>query len=347
MAVFSHAEFDAHEAVHFVHDTDSGLRAIIALHSTTLGPAAGGCRMWNYADDDAALRDVLRLSRGMSYKNAMADIPLGGGKAVILGDAVSDKSEALFEAFGAAVDHLGGRYITAEDVGISVADMGIVARRTRHVSGLPSSQGDAGGDPSPKTALGIYHGIRAAVAARLKRDDVRGLRVAVQGLGSVGMNLCRLLNAAGARLVVADINSRSVQRAVAAFGAEPVAVESILFQDVEVLSPCALGGVLNAESISRIQAPIVAGGANNQLLSDADGARLHERGILYAPDYVINAGGIINVAAQYLNSMNDAEVDDKLAAIGPRLAEIFAIAQREGRPTNAVADEMARSRIGR
>ncbi len=348
MSVFSHPAFDAHEAVHYVHDAPSGLKAIIAVHSTALGPAAGGCRMWNYASDEAALHDVLRLSRGMSYKNAMADLPLGGGKAVILGDSANDKTPALFHAFGRAVDSLSGQYVTAEDVGISVNDMSLVAQQTRHVSGLPHAGGGAaGGDPSPKTARGVFHGIRAAVGARLERDDLSGLSVAVQGLGSVGYHLCRNLHEAGARLVVADIRPEVVERARQEFGAEVVDVDRILGVEADVLAPCALGGILNADSIARLKVAVVAGGANNQLLRDADGEALRERGILYAPDYVINAGGIINVAAEYLKSMSDAEVDEKVAAIGPRLAEIFEIAQREGRATNVVADEMARARIGR
>ncbi len=348
MSVFSHPAFDAHEGVHFVHDAASGLKAIIAVHSTALGPAAGGCRMWNYASDEAALHDVLRLSRGMSYKNAMADLPLGGGKAVILGDSAADKSPALFHAFGEAINGLGGRYVTAEDVGISVDDMSLVAQRTRHVSGLPQAGGGAaGGDPSPKTARGVYHGIQAAVRARLDREDLAGLKVAVQGLGSVGYHLCRNLHAAGASLIVADIRAEAAERARSEFGAEVVDVDRILRVEADVLAPCALGGILNADSIARLKVAVVAGGANNQLLRDADGAALSERGILYAPDYVINAGGIINVAAEYLNSMSDAQVDEKVAAIGPRLAEIFDIAQREGQPTNVVADAMARERIGR
>lgn len=348
MSVFSHPAFDAHEAVHFVHDAASGLKAIIAVHSTARGPGAGGCRMWNYASDDAALHDVLRLSRGMSYKNAMADLPLGGGKAVILGDSAADKSPGLFAAFGRAVDSLGGQYVTAEDVGISVRDMAQVAQQTRHVSGLPQAgAGAAGGDPSPKTARGVFYGIQAAVKVRLGRDSLQGLRVAVQGLGHVGYHLCRNLHQAGVELVVADIDAAAVERVCAEFAARAVGVNEILGQAVDVLAPCALGGILNTESIPRLQASIVAGGANNQLLRDADGQVLAERGILYAPDYVINAGGIINVAAEYLGSMDDAQVDDKVRAIGPRLAEIFAMAEREQRPTNEVADQMARARIGR
>lgn len=349
MTVFRDPAFDAHEAVHFVHDEASGLRAIIAVHSTALGPGAGGCRMWPYADDEAALHDVLRLSRGMSYKNAMADLPLGGGKAVIIGDSARDKSQALFAAYGRAVDQLGGQYVTAEDVGISVDDMAIVAGQTKYVSGLPRQQdsSEAGGDPSPKTADGVFHGMLAAIKAQLGRDDFDGLRVAVQGLGQVGMNLCRSLHAAGASLWVADIRPQVLQVAVDEFAATAVDVDEVLFQDVDVLAPCALGGVLNQASIEKIQARVIAGAANNQLQHDSDGRRLMQRGILYAPDYVINAGGIINVAAEYFDSWSDAEVNERVTAIGPRLAAIFEQARQSGRPPNEIADELAQQKLGR
>lgn len=347
MSLFSHSAYDEHELVHFVRDVDSGLRGIIAVHSSALGPGAGGCRMWNYASEDAALQDVLRLSRGMSYKNAMANLPLGGGKAVILGDARQDKSEALFEAFGRAVNGLAGQYVTAEDVGVCEADMQIVARHTRYVSGLPQNGDAAGGDPSPKTALGVFCGIQAAVSASLRRQGLDGLRVAVQGLGNVGRHLCALLHEAGARLWVADIDDEAVAQVCQRFDATPVAVDEILYQDVDVLAPCALGGVLHSDSIPRLQARIVAGAANNQLLRDADGQRLFERGILYAPDYVINAGGIISCSAEYIGGLSAAEVDARVADIGPRLAEIFQRSQREKHPPNEIADALARDKLGR
>lgn len=347
MSLFSHSAYDEHEIVHFVRDVESGLRAIIAVHSSALGPGAGGCRMWNYASEDAALQDVLRLSRGMSYKNAMADLPLGGGKAVILGDARQDKSEALFAAFGRAVDGLAGQYVTAEDVGICEADMQVVARHTRFVSGLPQSGDSAGGDPSPKTARGVYYGIQAAVKAALRRDDLQGLRVAVQGLGNVGRHLCANLHDAGAELIVADINDEAVEQVCERYAATPVAVDEILYQDVDVVAPCALGGVLHSDSIPHLQAKIVAGAANNQLLRDADGQRLFERGIVYAPDYVINAGGIISCSAEYIGGMSEADVDARVCDIGERLSEIFAIAQREKRPPNEIADALARDKLGR
>ncbi|TJY62925.1 Glu/Leu/Phe/Val dehydrogenase [Sinimarinibacterium sp. CAU 1509] len=346
MSVFDSPAFDAHEGVHCFHDAESGLRAIIAVHSTALGPAAGGCRLWSYASADAAMTDALRLSRGMSYKNAVAGLPLGGGKAVILRDPQRVPTPALFEAFGRVVDQLGGRYVTAEDVGVSVADMEAVARRTRHVCGLSQrDDGSAGGDPSPKTAYGVFCGIRAAVRAQLGRDDVAGLRIAVQGLGHVGWHLCELLHAAGARLVVADLNAQTVERARAQFGAETLGVDRILFAPVDVLAPCALGAILNAESIPQLQTRIVAGAANNQLATDADGERLRERGILYAPDYVINAGGIINAGAEYLQSMDEAAVMAKVAGIEQSLLDIFDRANELGVPTHRIADELARRRI--
>lgn len=339
MSVFEHQAFDQHEAVHFVHDAASGLRAIIALHSTALGPAAGGCRLWAYENDEAALTDALRLSRGMSYKNAVAGLGLGGGKAVILHRG--RPTPAMLEAFGRAVESLGGRYVTAEDVGIGLDDVTVIARTTRYVSGLAQDSGD----PSPKTARGVFHGIRAAVRAKLGRDDLAGLTVAVQGLGGVGYHLCTALHEAGARLVVADIDPSRVERAQKAFNAQTATTEEILFQDVDVLAPCALGGILNEHSIPQLRARIVAGAANNQLLRDEDGERLYQRGILYAPDYVINAGGIISIAGGYLRSMDTQQVDARIAGIENTLAEIFEESARSKLPTNVIADALARQRM--
>ncbi len=349
--MFDHAAFDEHEHVHHATDSATGLRCIIAIHSTRLGPAAGGCRMWSYANPGAALTDVLRLARGMSYKNAMAGLPLGGGKAVILGDPARHKSPALFAAFGRVVETLGGRYITAEDVGVTEADMSAIATTTRHVAGLPRASGagreqTAGGDPSPKTARGILAGIQAALAHATGSDALSGRHVAVQGLGGVGGNLARLLHAAGARLTLADLNGERAQRLAAELDAQVVDGEQILRIEADVFAPCALGGVLNDDSIPALGAPIVAGGANNQLLEDRHGEALAERGVLYAPDYVINAGGIINVCGEYLGQWTEAEVDRRVAAIGDTLGEIFREAKRSGRPTHRVADAMARQRIG-
>jgi len=345
MTVFSNPAFDNHERVLFCRDEPSGLCAIIAIHSTALGPAAGGTRLWTYASDDDALYDVLRLSQGMSYKNAMAGLRFGGGKAVIMKTPDFEAGDALFERFGEFVDTLGGDYITAEDVGMSVDIMATIARKTRYVSGLPLQSGKAGGDPSPKTAYGILCGIQAAVNTRLGRDDLQGVRVAVQGVGHVGYHVCRLLHAAGATLLASDLDETRVDRVCAEFGAERVSSAEILFADVDVLAPCALGAILHEESIPGIRAGIVAGGANNQLRSPKDGQRLADAGILYAPDYVINAGGIINVACEYFGDVDDEGVTDLVAQIGPRLAGIFDEAARTGEPTNVIADRQAREII--
>ncbi|MEX2494440.1 MAG: Glu/Leu/Phe/Val dehydrogenase dimerization domain-containing protein [Woeseia sp.] len=342
MAAFEDPAFDDHERVIFCHDAQTELRAIIAIHSTALGPAAGGCRLLQYDTDDAALHDVLRLSQGMSYKNAMAGIDFGGGKAVILKAAHFDGCDALYEKFGEFVEQLNGDYITAEDVGMSVSIMQVIARKTRFVTGLPKKEGRVGGDPSPMTAFGVFKGIEAAVRSKLSRDSVKGLTVAVQGVGNVGYNLCRNLAAAGASLLIADIDESRVKAACEEFGAKAVALEDILHQAVDVLVPCALGAVLNERTIPRLRTPIVAGAANNQLATPADGQRLSDAGILYAPDYVINAGGIINVANEYRETANEEEVTQMVSAIGPRLARIFEEAALSKRPTNVIADEQAR-----
>jgi leucine dehydrogenase len=346
MDIFEMREFDGHERVVFGHDEATGLRSIIAIHSTTLGPAAGGCRMWPYASTSEAVTDVLRLSRGMSFKNAMAGLPFGGGKAVIIGDSHKTKSIELFQAYGRFVGSLAGRYITAEDVGTTTADMEQVARVTNFVSGLGRKPGEAGGDPAPKTALGVFLGLKAAVRFRFGRLDLDGLRVAVQGVGGVGYHLCRLLAAEGAKLSIADVRSAATQRAADEFNAVVVPVESILSEEVDVLAPCALGAVLNAQSIPLIRARVVAGAANNQLAEERDGAALQLAGVLYAPDYVINAGGIISVAREYNGGATEAQVTSEIHGIPGRLMEIFERARRESRATNAVADQMARDRIG-
>lgn len=342
MSVFENSAFDAHERVQFCHDPASGLHAIIAIHSTALGPAAGGARMWTYATEAEAVTDVLRLSQGMSYKNAMAGLKLGGGKAVIIKSPDFVESDALFEAFGGFVERMDGAYVTAEDVGMRVDIMEVISRRTRYVTGLPKKDGQAGGDPSPKTSWGIFKGIEAAVQFRHQRDDMRGLRVAVQGVGNVGYHLCRYLHEAGASLVVADIDEQRVARVVDEFDAEAGSLGEILFADVDVVAPCALGAILTEDSIPQLKAGIVAGGANNQLATPEDGQRLFDAGVLYAPDYVINAGGIINVASEYYGDADDDEVVRRVSAIGPRLTTIFKEADASGRPTNVVADEQAR-----
>ena len=343
--LFDAPDFDAHEAVHFATDEATGLRAIIAVHSTHLGPAAGGCRWWTYASDGAALTDALRLSRGMSYKNAMAGLPMGGGKAVILKGAV--KTEAFLEAFGRTIDGLGGRSVTAEDVGMSDADMTVISRTTKFVSGLPVAGGAAGGNPGPSTAQGIFVGMRAAIAHKLGKSDFTGVHVAVQGLGSVGGSLARKLAAAGARLTIADIDSGRAAAFATELEATYAANDEIMGVAADVFSPNALGATLTADSIAALNVAVVAGAANNQLAAPGDGARLAARGILYAPDYVINAGGIINVVAEYLGQGDAVTVSANIARIEERLAGIFAEADSSGRPTDEVADAMARKLIGR
>lgn len=345
MSAFDDTAFDDHERVVYCCDAKTGLKAIIAIHSTVLGPAAGGTRLWAYESGAAAQHDVLRLSKGMSYKNAMAGLKFGGGKAVLIKTPEFNGSEALYEKFGEFVDQLGGSYVTAEDVGMSVDIMEIVSRKTRHVSGLSKREGHAGGDPSPKTSFGIFKGIEAAVKFQLGHESVAGLTIAVQGVGNVGYYLCRLLAEAGAKLIVADIDEARVGRVVEEFGATGVALNEILTQKVDVVAPCALGAILNSNSIPALRTSIVAGGANNQLETEADGQRLTDAGILYAPDYVINGGGIINVAAEYYDDKSEDEVMTQVAAIGPRLAGIFSAARDAGKSTNRVADEMARKII--
>jgi leucine dehydrogenase len=344
MSVFENREFNGHELVTFASDEPGGLRAIIAIHSTALGPAAGGCRMWPYASTDEAITDALRLSRGMSFKNALAGLPFGGGKAVIVGDS-RRKTPQLFEAFGRFVDTLGGLYITAEDVGTTTADMESVAKQTSFVTGLHRRGGEFGGDPSPKTALGVYLGIKAAAKFRWGRNDIAGLRVAVQGVGGVGYHLCRLLAADGAVLRVADVRASAAERVRDEFNATVVPVESILSEDVDIFAPCALGAILNEQSIGTLRARIVAGAANNQLARDSDGLALQAAGVLYAPDYVINAGGIISVTREYFGGGSEAQVNAEIQGIADRLTEIFERARRENRPTNAVADRLAQERI--
>ena len=334
--MFDHPSFASHERVLWHEHRESGLRAIIALHDTALGPAAGGLRRWHYPDDDAALDDVLRLSRGMTYKNALAGVPFGGGKAVILADGPA--TEAQLHAFGDLVESLAGRYITAEDVGVSVADLRCVAQRTDYVSGVATT---AGGDPSPWTARGVVRGIRAAVGFINPGRDLEGLRMGVQGLGHVGFETARLLHDAGAKLLAADLDRSKLERAADELGAEPVPVDGIVSQPMDVFVPCALGGVLTSDSVSTLQAKVVAGAANNQLSDAAVGTALMRRGILYAPDYVINAGGIISVAWEYLGEGDVAQLARAVDRIGERLLEIFERAQRARQPSNLEADQMA------
>jgi leucine dehydrogenase len=340
--MFDHPSFDGHERVVFAHDAATGLNAIIAIHSTARGPGAGGSRFWQYASTTDALTDALRLSRGMSYKNAMAGLPLGGGKSVVVMDPAHPKTPAMLEAFGRFVDSLHGQYITAEDVGASVADMEIVATQTRYVSGLPRTAVSADGNPSPKTALGVYLGIKAAVKFQLNKTDLRGLTVAVQGLGGVGYELCRLLAADGVRLRIADVREVVVRKASSQFDAAPSTPEKILLERADVIAPCALGAVFDATTIPKLQTSIIAGAANNQLATAADGARLHAAGVLYAPDYVINAGGIISVGREYLGGATVESIAAEIHRIPERLTEIFTRSRAGNQPTSDIADAMAR-----
>jgi leucine dehydrogenase len=315
----------------------------VTSRSTALGPAAGGCRFWQYADPNDALTDVLRLSRGMTFKNAVAGLPFGGGKAVILRN--TQKSRELFRAFGEAVDSLGGRYITAEDVGIAVDDMQQVREVTRYVTGVSKTSKTVGGDPSPWTALGVFLGIQAAVEFKLKTDQLRGLHVAVQGVGHVGFELCKLLHAAGARLTVADVNRENTERARAAFDATVVAPGKILGTDCDVLAPCALGSIINDQTLPMLKTGIIAGAANNQLARDTHGTALLERGIAYAPDYVINAGGIIVVSREYLGGLEETAIREEVGRIKDRLEDIFKASVENHQATNLIADSLARSII--
>ena len=343
MSVFEAADFRDHETVAFFHDKPTGLKAIIAMHSTALGPACGGTRMFPYASDDDAVADVLRLSRGMSYKNAMANLPLGGGKAVIIGDPAKHKTEALLRAYAEAVNTLGGRYITAMDVGMGQRDMPVIARGTKYVAGF-DQPGKTGGDSGPLTALGVFVGLKAAVKHRLGVDSTKGLRIAIQGLGKVGMALAEKLHKEGAKLIVADVDSDATKRAANAFGATVVAPQQITISDCDVLSPNALGATLNDETVPLLRAKVIAGGANNQLARDEHGAALRSRGILYAPDYVINGGGVIRVAGQIFD-WNDSDIERRVLAISDTLTNTFQRADREDVAPSLIADRMAVERM--
>jgi leucine dehydrogenase len=340
-------DFDEHELVHFVTDRASGLKAVIAVHSRHLGPGAGGTRFWHYPDPSQAVADVLRLSRGMSYKNAMAGLPLGGGKAVILADSAKTKTPEMLAAFGRAVEGLGGRYVTAEDVGINVADMVAIAGETRHVAGLPVAAGAVGGDPGPHTSYGVFLGVKAAVKRKLGKDSLAGLHLAIQGAGSVASGLARRAAQEGARLSIADIDEAKARALADAVGGTVVGTGEIMTLEADVLSPNALGAILTEASIAALNVPIVAGGANNQLATRADGDRVHARGILYAPDYVINAGGIINVSTEYVKDGDQAKVRERIEAIPGRLDAIWGESEASGENPAEVADAMARRLIGR
>ena len=326
------------KVVHF-EEPDTGLNALIAVHDATLGPACGGCRIRPYENFEAALDDVTRLSRGMTFKNALGGIPFGGGKAVIIADPRTDKTEAMLRAFGRAVESLEELYYTAEDSGVSEHDLDIVRTETTFVAGLPSD--GRGGNPSPFTARGVFRGVEAAVRFKLGRRDLEGVRVAILGVGAVGMTLCELLNEAGATLVVADVNEAAVREAVERFGATAVSPADCVAADVDVFAPCALGGAINERTIGLLKAPIVAGAANNQLSVPEMDAALMARGVLYAPDYVINAAGVISVGLEILGTWNAEELGRRIDRIGDTLTAIFERSAREQRPTGEIADAMA------
>ena len=341
-ALWDLPDFDQHESVHLFDDAKTGMRAIIAIHSTHLGPAAGGTRFWHYADKNAAMTDALRLSRGMSYKNAMAGLPAGGGKAVILADSAKTKTQDLLDCFARAVDNLAGRYITAQDVGMSEADMVALSKGTRHVAGLPGQ----GGDPGPYTARGVYLGVKAAAKRALGADTMAGIHVAIQGVGSVGGGLARYLAMDGAQLTIADVDTARAEALATNIGARCVNVGEIMSIEADVFSPNALGAVLTKASVAALRVKAVAGGANNQLATGPEGRLLADRGILYAPDYVINAGGIINVL-RHIDGADDDAINAKIDTIPDRLNMIWEQSDLGGSTPAEVADQMAKKLIGR
>jgi leucine dehydrogenase len=343
LSVFDSIHYQDHEQVVFAADPASGLKTIIAIHSTALGPALGGTRFYPYATEEEALSDVLRLSRGMTFKAAASGLDLGGGKAVIIGDPDTLKSERLWRAYGQFVESFGGRYITAEDVGTTTADMELIRRETRWSFGTPLSAGGSG-DPSPATARGLIAGLRA-VATRLRGDrELAGLRVAIQGVGKVGYAYARLLTEERAEVIVADVDDRAVDRAVRDLGVKSVPLDDILAVDCDVLSPCALGGGINAETIPKLACSAILGSANNQLATDADAVKLAASGILYAPDFVVNAGGLINVS-QELRGYTEAGASHRIDGIEQATATILDLADTEGITPNQAAIAVAQRRI--
>ena len=341
--IFETLDTTGHEQIVFCHNKDAGLKAIIAIHNTVLGPALGGTRMWPYKSEDEALNDVLRLSRGMTYKNAVAGLNLGGGKAVIIGDPSKDKSEALFRAFGQFVESLGGRYITAEDVGIDVNDMEFVFRETEYVTGVHQVHGGSG-DPSPFTAYGTLQGLMATLHKKFGDEEVGKHSYAVQGLGHVGMEFVKLLKERGAKIFVTDINKQLVDKAVSEYGAEAVGLDEIYDVNADVYSPCALGGTVNEKTLPRLKAKIICGAANNQLATNEIGDELQRRGILYAPDYAVNAGGVMNVSLE-IDGYNRERAMRMMRTIYHNLGRIYEISERDSIPTYQAADRLAEERI--
>lgn len=336
-------KFGEHEEIIYCRNKEAGLKAIIGIHNTALGPALGGCRMWNYASEQEALVDVLRLSKGMTYKAAVAGLNLGGGKSVIIGDPKKQKSEALFRAFGAFVNSLHGKYITAEDVGTSVNDMEYVFMETPYVTGIPRALGGSG-DPSPYTAHGVLQGIKASVKFKLKTDSLKGVRIAVQGLGNVGSNLVDYLVKEGALITVADIDADKVKAVSSKYNLETLDPEGIVISECDVFAPCALGSVINDRTVEKLKCKVVAGGANNQLAEARHGEILKELSILYAPDYVINAGGLMNVFVE-LEGYSAERAFEKTTQVYENLLNVYNISEKENIPTQKAADALAERRI--
>ncbi|QPC46809.1 Leu/Phe/Val dehydrogenase [Mangrovibacillus cuniculi] len=345
MKIFDYMETYDYEQLVFCQDKTSGLKAIIAIHDTTLGPALGGTRMWTYENEEAAIEDALRLAKGMTYKNAAAGLNLGGGKTVIIGDPRKDKNEEMFRAFGRYIQGLNGRYITAEDVGTTVADMDLIHEETNYVTGISPAFGSSG-NPSPVTAYGVYRGMKAAAKEAFGHDSLEGKVVAVQGVGNVAYTLCKYLHEEGAKLIVTDINKEAVQRVVEDFDAKAVEVHEIYSVDCDIFAPCALGAIINDETIPQLKAKVIAGAANNQLKETRHGDLIHELGLVYAPDYVINAGGVINVADE-LNGYNHERAIKRVETIYNNVEKVFEISKRDGIPTYVAADRMAEERIER
>ncbi|QOY36049.1 branched-chain amino acid dehydrogenase [Anaerobacillus isosaccharinicus] len=343
MELFKYMETYDYEQVVVCQDKQSGLKAIIAIHDTTLGPALGGTRMWSYNSEAEAFEDALRLAKGMTYKNAAAGLNLGGGKTVIIGDSRKDKNEEMFRAFGRYIQGLNGRYITAEDVGTTVADMDIIHEETDYVTGISPAFGSSG-NPSPVTAYGVYVGMKAAAKEAFGSDSLEGLTVAVQGVGNVSYTLCKHLHEEGAKLIVTDINKEAVARAVEDFGAKAVDINDIYSVDCDIFSPCALGAIINDDTIPQLKAKVIAGAANNQLKETKHGDLISELGIVYAPDYVINAGGVINVADE-LYGYNRERAMKRVETIYDKIETIFEISKRDRIPTYLAADRMAEERI--
>lgn len=340
--VFHHIEQYGHEQIVFAQDKEAGLKAIIGIHSTVLGPSLGGCRMWNYSDEGEALRDVLRLSRGMTYKASIAGLKLGGGKAVIIGDSRTQKTPELLRSFGRFVESLSGRYITAEDVGMKVQDIDVIRTETEYAVGGSNEGGS--GDPSIMTAFGVFQGMKAALKFAGLGEELNGVQVAVQGVGNVGYHLCSYLSAAGAKLFVSDIYPNQIEKVVQEFGAVAVEPDQVYQTDCEIFAPCALGAILNSRTIPQLKCKIIAGSANNQLETEADGFTLFKRGVVYAPDYAINSGGLINVAAE-LDGYNQEKVLGKVSQIYTTIANVLERSKKENVPPHVAADRLAEQRL--